>query len=82
MFNASEAVAPQIDLVECNNDGTMVPEMAVKIRQSYFEDFLSHETGFTLNNGFYERAFASSDLQLSFPEDGESKYTFFMIDNL
>ena len=81
-MNTSDAVAPQIDLVGCNNDATMVPEMAVKIRQTYFEDFLSHETGFTLNNGFYERAFASSDLQLSFPEDGESEYIISMIHNL
>ena len=48
--------------------------MSVKIRQSYFDAFLDHETGFVLNNGFYERQIPAADLSLSFPDDGESKF--------
>jgi len=50
------------------------PEMSVKIRQSYFDYFLHDETGFVLTNGFYEGLIPASDLSLSFPDDGESKF--------
>ena len=52
------------------------PEMSVKIRESYFDAFLDHETGFVLKNGFYERQIPAADLSLSFPDDGESKFDF------
>ena len=54
--------------------------MSVKIRQSYFDAFLDHETGFVLNNGFYERQIPAADLSMSFPDDGESKFITFSID--
>ena len=48
--------------------------MSVKIKQSYFDAFLDHETGFVLTNGFYERQIAAADCSLSFPDDGDSKF--------
>ena len=76
LLKIGEASSAPIELVSCNNEATLMPEMAVKIRESYFEDFLDHETGFILNNGFYEKAIGANELQLSFPEDEDSKSLF------
>ena len=67
------------EVTSCNDDGTL----SLRILQSYFENNLSGQEGdFTLNNGYYERTIAGSDLQMEFDEEDDRKLATFYINYL
>ena len=56
------------------------PALSLRILQSYFENNLSgQEDGFTLNNGYYERTIAGSELQMEFDEEDDRKLAIFYL---
>ena len=64
------------EVTNCNDDGAL----SLRILQSYFENNLSgQEADFTLNNGYYERTIAGSDLQMEFDEEDDRKLVKFYI---
>ena len=64
------------EVTSCNDDGAL----SLRILQSYFENNLSgQEDDFTLNNGYYERTIAGSDLQMEFDEEDDRKLASFYI---
>ena len=47
------------------------PALSFRVLQSYYENNLSDQEGFTLNNGYYEKTIEESELQLSFDEEND-----------
>ena len=58
------------EVVSCNNNSTNVPEMTIKVEESYFAlNLAGQEAAFQLSDGYYQKIISQEELSITFPTD-------------
>ena len=66
-FSNAEA---NFEVVGCNNNSTNVPEMTIKVEESYFAlNLAGQEAAFQLTDGYYQKIISQEELSITFPTD-------------